>query len=115
MTAIQHSARASRTDSIFYPSMAAAVALAAFIGFSRSFYLKPVFHAPPELSALMLVHGLVFTSWCALLIAQTGFVAAGRHDLHRRLGVAGVALAAAMIVLGLWLAVDALRRGFSPV
>lgn len=115
MAAVEHSSRPARPDSIFYPAMAAGIALAVFVGFSRSFYLKSVFHAPPELSPLMIVHGLAFTAWIGVLIAQTGFVAVGRRDLHRRLGVAGAALAALMVVLGIWLAIDALRRGFSPV
>lgn len=115
MTAVEHASGRSRPDSVFYISMAAAVGVVTFIGFSRSFYLKSVFHAPPELSALMVAHGLAFTTWVAVLMTQTGFVAAGRRDLHRRLGGAGIALAGLMVVLGLWLAIDALRRGFAPV
>lgn len=115
MSATDQVSRRTRPDSVFYTSMAAAIGLTVFIGFSRSFYLKPVFHAPPELSPLMVVHGLAFTAWIFVLITQTGFVATGRRDLHRRLGAAGAALAALMVVLGIWLAIDALRRGFSPV
>lgn len=114
MTTVDESTRRKRPDSVFYTSMAAAIALTVFIGFSRSFYLKPVFHAPPELSTLMVVHGLAFTAWIGVLIAQTGFVASGRRDLHRRLGVAGAGLAALMVILGVWLAIDALQRGFTP-
>lgn len=46
------------------------------------------------------VHALVFVSWLLLFTAQVGFIRGGRPDLHRRLGAAGVALAAIMVVLG---------------
>ncbi|HSC60205.1 MAG TPA: hypothetical protein VLC29_03160 [Rhizomicrobium sp.] len=115
MTTIAGNMRARRSDSIFFPTMALAMALTVFVGFARSWFLKPVFHAPPELSALMVVHGAVFTAWIAILIAQTSLVANNRRDLHMKLGVAGFCVAALMLVLGTLLAVDALKRGFTPV
>jgi len=66
------------------------------------------------------VHAVVFVSWLALFTAQVGLIRNGRADLHRRLGVAGAALAAVMIVLGpaTALTVDAARfaaTGHAPV
>ena len=46
------------------------------------------------------MHGIAFTAWLLLLLVQTSLVAAGRVDLHRRLGLGGAALAAVMVVLG---------------
>lgn len=115
MTVAANVGKPARTDSIFFPSMAAALALTVFLGFSRSFYLRPVYHGGPhELSTLMIVHGIAFTSWIAVFIAQTGLVAANRRDVHRKLGIAGACIAASMVVLGTWLAIDALRRGEAP-
>lgn len=108
-------ARPARSDSTFFPTMAVAMTATVLLGFARSFYLKPVFHAPPDLSLLMVVHGVAFTAWMAVLVIQTGFVANNRRDLHMKLGAFGAALAALMVVLGTWLAIDALQRGFSPV
>ena len=115
MTVMDRAARPARSDSVFFPSMAIAMALTVFAGFSRTFYLRGVF-APPPLAnpGLMIVHGAVFTSWIALLIAQTSLVAAGRRDVHRTFGWIGMGLVALMIFLGTWLAVDALRRGDAP-
>lgn len=48
-----------------------------------------------------------------LLIGQSGLARANRVDLHKRLGMAGAVLAAAMVVLGLYVAVDGARRGAS--
>jgi hypothetical protein len=82
----------------------------AVAGFGPTYFLKEFYRTPP-LSPLLHVHGLAFTSWLLLLIAQSALVAAHRVDLHKRLGIAGAALAAALIPLGLMTAVDAARRG----
>lgn len=112
MAAIEQ-ARPRRSDSIFFPAMAIAMALVVFTGFAPTYYLKYQFAGPP-LSLLMMIHGAAFTAWIAFLIVQTGLVAASRRDLHRMLGVAGACLAAMMVVLGTALAVETLRRGFFP-
>jgi hypothetical protein len=43
-------------------------------------------------STLVQVHGALFTAWTALLVTQTIRIAAHRADLHRRVGLASVAL-----------------------
>src|SRR5256885_13375210 len=101
-------ARPLRRDSVFFPTMAIALAVVVFAGFSQTYYLKGYFDSPP-LTPLRIVHGAVFTSWIALLIVQTAAVAANRRDVHRRLGLVGAAIAAAMVGLGTALAVSALR------
>lgn len=63
----------------------------------------------------MLVHGLVMTVWFALFITQTRLVAAGRTDLHRRLGVVGAMWVMVILVVGMATAIDAVRRGATPV
>jgi len=97
----------------FYGLMALACAWVVVIGFGPSFYLKPIVAAPP-LDWLLVTHGLVFTAWIALFVAQTKLVARGRIDLHRRLGAAGAVLAAVMVVMGVDATIDAVHRGTSP-
>ena len=104
--------RARRNDSFFFPLMTAAIAVIVFAGFAPTFYLRQHFNGPP-LSLLKILHGTAFSAWVALLIVQTGLVAANRRDIHRKLGVAGALLAVIMMVLGLWLGIDALRRGIT--
>jgi FtsH-binding integral membrane protein len=70
-----------------------------FAGFARTFYLRPYFQSQP-LIPLLHLHGALFSSWIVLLFAQTSLVAAGRTDIHRRLGIAGGVLAALMVVVG---------------
>ena len=82
---------------MFYLAMGVALLATVFIGFAPSFYLRG---PGPPLPRLLVVHGVVFSSWLILFIAQTALVAAGRTDVHRRLGVAGAALALAMLGLG---------------
>jgi hypothetical protein len=60
------------------------------------------------------VHGLVFTSWLALFFAQVVLVAAHRTDVHRRLGVAGGALAALVAAVGVVTAVVRAKQGAAP-
>ena len=76
------------------------MALAVVYGFSRSYYFKLAFGAP-VLSTLYHLHGALFTSWLLLLMVQTSLVAAGRTPVHRRLGVAGGVLAAAMTLVAI--------------
>lgn len=57
------------------------------------------------------VHAVTFVSWLVLVTVQAALIRTGRADLHRRLGVAGVFVAAAMMAIGpaTALTVDAAR------
>jgi hypothetical protein len=76
----------------FYFWMAIALALTAFIGFSRSYFLQHWTSAPP-LPLVVHVHGLLGSAFMLLFVAQTALIARGRTDLHRRLGVGGLIIA----------------------
>jgi hypothetical protein len=56
-------------------------------------------NAPPYPIVLHL-HAAAFFGWLILLTTQAGLVRANRTDLHRRLGSYGMALGAAMVVIG---------------
>lgn len=55
----------------------------------------------PPFPLVMHVHAVLMGSFLVLLLAQTALVATGRCDLHRRLGVAAMILAPALVVAGL--------------
>lgn len=93
----------------FYVAMALAAVAAVFLGFARTYYLRPRFQEGP-LPLYLQVHGAVFSAWIVLFVAQTSLVAAHRTDLHRRLGWVGAALAAVMIVAALTAAILSGRR-----
>jgi len=95
----------------FYTGMTLAIFVTVFVGFARSFFLRPLFPtwpSPPE--KIFYVHGAFFTAWFVLLLTQASLVAAGRTDVHRKLGRWGVALAVGMVVLGVLGALTAARR-----
>jgi hypothetical protein len=88
-----------RHERFFYTGMTVAFVITVFAGFARTFFLRPYFETSP-LMPLLILHGIVFTSWLVLLLTQTTLVATNRTRLHRRLGVAGAVLAALMIFVG---------------
>jgi len=102
-----------RRERFFYTGMAAAILLTVFAGFSRTYYLRPIFQTQP-LIPLLHVHGLIFTSWLALFLIQTGLVAAKRTRTHMSLGIAGGVLAALMVVIGTLTAILRARTGAVP-
>lgn len=106
--------RARRRSRLFYVGMALAITVTVFAGFSRSYFLK-AYYATPELSFLLHVHGAVFTIWVLFFLAQTTLIAAGRTDLHRRMGVAGAVLAVLVAVLGTATAILRVKAGSAPI
>jgi hypothetical protein len=103
----------AQRDRWFFTGMAMAIVLTIFAGFAPSYYLKGVFGAPP-ISTFLHLHGILFTGWILLFLTQASLVAAGRTDVHRRLGLIGGSLAVLMSVIGVLAAVGAARRGFTP-
>ena len=77
-------------------------------GLRPSYCLKGVYGTPP-LSPLRHLHGAVFTLWMVLFAVQTSLIAARRTTVHRRLGMAGVVLAATMVVVGTAVAIAAAK------
>jgi hypothetical protein len=96
-------------DRWFFAGMSVAVAATVAGGFAPTYYLKPLF-GTPALPLSIHIHGALFTTWVLLFVAQTSLVAANRTDLHKRLGIVGAVLAAAMVVSGTFVAIDSARR-----
>lgn len=61
---------------------------------------------------LMHIHALVFTGWLVLLVGQNWRIAQGRIDHHRAWGLAGIALAGAMLTVGYLTAIVGLSERF---
>src|SRR5437868_7435502 len=81
--------------------MALFLLLLVLLGFAPGFYLRgivPTYPRPnPSLPPAVILHGTVFTAWMALIVAQTQLISARKHELHMRLGKAGMLLAILMI------------------
>jgi hypothetical protein len=101
-----------RADDYFFAAMLLFIVPFVAIGFAHSYFLAGVFRAPLP-SPLVHVHGVVFTGWIVILIAQIALVAFGRIRWHRRLGVIGMIDAALMVVVGLMTLFRAERRHFA--
>ena len=96
-------------DHRFYSTMAIVMAVTILAGFSNTYL--PKLSGDQALLAIIHLHAVVFTSWLALFVAQTMLVLTGRTAVHRRLGVAGVALAAVMLVVGIATGIAVTRLG----
>jgi uncharacterized membrane protein YozB (DUF420 family) len=95
----------------FFVGMALAIVASVFLGFARTFYLRPLFpDMPAPAERIFLIHGLVFSGWIVLLLAQVAFIARKRVDLHRQTGAWGIVLALGVIALGAAAAIIAARR-----
>ena len=107
-------------DRVFYGGIAIAAAVMAVVGFAPTYYLR-FFDGGPRatisggpFSPVVHVHGAIFTAWVLLFIVQTALISSRRVAVHRRLGVAGGVLAAAMVIAGVSAAIALGRRGAAP-
>jgi hypothetical protein len=113
--------RVGSHDRVFYGSIAVCMALLAIVGFAPTFYLRlfsggpmATFAVRHPFTPLIYIHGALFTAWIALFIVQTALISARRVALHRRMGIGGAVLAAAMIVVATLAAVAGAKRGPGP-
>jgi len=110
----------ARYDRMFYSGVAIAMALTVLVGFGPTYYFAAFSDRPMAtvnggpMTLLVHAHGLLFTGWVLLFIAQTSLVAQHNVHLHRRLGVVGAALAGLMIVVGTVTALRSAARGGGP-
>jgi len=109
-----------RYDRLFYGTMAVVMGLTVIGGFSATYYLR-FFDGGPKatlsggpFTTIVHTHAALFTAWVLLFIIQTALISARRVAVHRRLGIAGAVLAAAMIAAGTAIALATARRGASP-
>jgi hypothetical protein len=107
-------------DRLFYGGMAITLALTVLTGFAPTYYLRFLGDGPRAtlsggpFTSLVHLHGALFTGWVLLFVVQTALVASHRVAVHRRLGVAGAVLAAAMVLVGTSTAIATAARGGAP-
>jgi len=98
-----------RFDHLFFFSMSVLLALAVVVGFAKTYFFAGLLRAKLP-SSLIHIHGVVFTCWFVVLLCQAGLASAGRVDLHRRLGIAGMGIACLMLPLGFLATAEFLTR-----
>ena len=102
-----------RTESRqFYVWMSYACAAIAFLGFTPT-YWAPVASGSFAAAPVLHLHGLLFSAWTLLFVAQARFAATGRFEHHRGLGLIGISLATAMLFAGVMVAVASIETGIA--
>lgn len=96
----------------FYVAMSALCVGVAFIGFAPTYWV-PLWSGSLHIAPIVHVHGALFFGWTLFLLLQTSFVALGRTAWHRELGMAGIALASAMVCMGVLVAIHSLQSGIA--
>jgi hypothetical protein len=91
------SADRRRFDRNFFLLLVVLVWLGILMGFGPEIAHRVKARQPFEM--VVYIHGGVFVGWLCLLTAQVLLIRSRRVDIHRELGMAGVALYGAMIVL----------------
>ena len=99
----------------FHTGMALAMATVTFIGFAPTYYLSGLNPAARPLIPIVHLHGALCTGWVLLLVLQTSLIGMRRPDLHRSFGIAGVAIAFAILVSGPFVALFHQRRIHTPL
>jgi hypothetical protein len=86
------------------------------VGFARTYYLSAFFDVKPIANYLVHIHAVVMSIWVIYFAVQTFLVRSKNIKLHMTLGLAGVALAALVIVVGMATAVDShiIRKNGAP-
>lgn len=111
---------AAPKDRLFYSGMAIALAVTVFAGFAPTYYLRLLGEGPTNtitgmpFTPIVHLHGLLFSAWALLFVAQTTLVATHRVRVHQRMGIAGGVLAAAMIAAGMGTGIAGAARGSAP-
>jgi hypothetical protein len=83
--------------------------LLVILGFWPS-YFGPLLDSSYSGTWIVKIHAIVFLAWMLVFLTQTLLVGSGRSKLHKRLGVYGVGLGTAMIVLGLAVSFGLVQR-----
>lgn len=91
--------------------------LVVLIGYFKSYYFSAFFaDAPRVANALVHAHGFVMSAWVIYFIVQVALIRTKNIKLHMSMGMAGIALAILVIVVGMATAYDAMlvRRSAPP-
>ena len=100
----------SQSGRWFYIGMAVSCLLVSIAAFAPSIVDQR--HRLGSSTWLVVAHGSLFFLWLVVFVAQTLLVRRGAYRVHRRLGLASLGLASAMVVVGYIATIAMTRRGF---
>lgn len=93
----------------FFVYIAIAMLVVIALGFGRSFYLRPLYY-DTALPDYLVMHGVAMTAWYLLFLVQATLVNVHRTDLHRKFGIAGMVVAAAVVVTAVYVDLNLVPR-----
>jgi len=93
----------------FHFALAIACLLLAFTGFLPT-YWAPLAQRALHVDPIVHIHALFFFGWTVFLVAQAYLTVHGQLQRHRAFGVAGVALATAMVFTGVLMTIHSLKH-----
>lgn len=103
------------TDNNLYKIAAVLFPLIVLIGYFRSYYFSAFFDVPAIANKLVHAHALVMSLWVVYFAAQVALIRTKNFKVHMTMGMAGVALAIIVIVVGMVTAYDSmLVRASAP-
>jgi hypothetical protein len=100
---INSTSQAQRPKFYFY--MGVAFVAVAFLGFTPTYFV-PMAHGTFTSKPIIHIHGMVFFSWTLFYLYQSWLGATGRITRHRNVGMMGISLATAMILIGMIASMD---------
>ena len=96
-------------ERIFFGGMSLLMAACVLLGFRMTYF--PLGAKPVALSSwVIIVHGSIFSLYLLLFLTQTALVSARKVQWHKQLGLWIYGLACIMLPLGVFAAMDELRR-----
>ena len=107
MATVEHPAKRPLVSK-FYITMAAIFVAIAFGGFFGTYWLQ-IARGTFIGTALMHLHGLLFSLWTLFFLSQAMLVANRQFKSHRAWGLLGISLATAMLFTGLGVAIAGLH------
>ncbi len=109
----QRRAAPSPRPARYFHSVAAVALIALMVtGFQRFFFAGRAYpdrELTPAIRTLIILHGTAMSIWMLVFLAQSTLILSGKKRLHMRIGTIAAFLAAAIVVLGLKLGVEAAR------
>jgi FtsH-binding integral membrane protein len=111
-TAVAVAARApinqERMERVFYLLAGCLLLVIVAMGFQQFYLHGRANNGGPvtqQIVPLVFLHGILMSAWIIFFVAQSSLIVSGNRKLHMSLGVAGMVLAAFLVVLGVTTAI----------
>jgi hypothetical protein len=101
---VSPTATRERRERTFYLAAASLLLVIVAMGFQKFYAHGQASDGGPvtqQIAPLVVLHGVLMSSWIIALVLQSGLIVGGNRKLHMSLGVGGAVLAALLVIVGL--------------